>query len=292
MNKVLANGIFLFSLFLAVAIIGPEIAPFDTDYSEKFWYEGETTIISPAKPSLRHPLGTDTWGYDMLSLLLYGAKYTLLAVVSVSAMRIATAILINLLNFCFGGNSINWGLPKGLTAIPGFVLIYFLFFAINYNPPVSPGTIAFLQLFCIMLFGLPRFASSFSLKIAETEKEPFVEAARSVGAGRVRLFFHHILPQHRETIALNFVGESIATLNLIGQLGIFDMYIGGTKTTPAPLLFHSQTHEWAGLVGSYRGKLFSSDWWLLGFPLGAYLFLLLSLYLISRGLELRTRHRI
>jgi peptide/nickel transport system permease protein len=119
-----------------------------------------------------------------------------------------------------------------------------------------------------MLFGLPRFASSFSLKIAETEKEPFVEAARSVGAGRVRLFFHHILPQHRETIALNFVGESIATLNLIGQLGIFDMYIGGTKTTPAPLLFHSQTHEWAGLVGSYRGKLFSSDWWLLGVSSG------------------------
>lgn len=285
MKGALIAGLILFSLFLTAALFGPSLAPYGADYQEKIWYEGDETMFAPAKPSPRHPLGSDIWGYDILSLMLSGARYTLLALVGVSALRLVLGVLVNLINFRFRRRTITLAVPLGLSAIPGFLFIYFLFFAINFNPPVDSWTLTALQLIGISLFGLPRFAASLSHRVEETERKEYVQAARSVGVGRTGIFFRHILPQLREFLALNFLRESISTLNLIGQLGIFELYLGGTRATRAPLLFHSMTHEWAGLVGAYRGKVYSLDWWIIAFPLGGYVLLLISLYLIYRGLE-------
>jgi peptide/nickel transport system permease protein len=95
----------------------------------------------------------------------------------------------------------------------------------------------------------------------------------------------------KEKLLLLFSRETVEVLTLVGQLGIFNIFIGGTYFTPSPALFHSISNEWAGLVGQYRMKLQPGSWWILLFPLTGFVLLLLSFYLISRGLEKSVRER-
>ncbi|MFO7850810.1 MAG: hypothetical protein R6V67_12720 [Spirochaetia bacterium] len=119
------------------------------------------------------------------------------------------------------------------------------------------------------------------------QKEEFVTAARSLGAGPIRRFFVHILPHLWERLLLLFSRETVAVLTLIGQLGVFNIFIGGTIFTPAPPLYHSVSHEWAGLLGQYRNYIPGGTWWVGLFPLIGFMLLLLAFYLTSRGLQKR-----
>ena len=83
---------------------------------------------------------------------------------------------------------------------------------------------------------------------------------------------------------ISFGNELMIVLNLLGVLGIFNVFLGGTQFTPSPPLFHSLTHEWAGLIGQARGRWFQAQWTLL-VPLVLYLLLLLTFYLLSLTAE-------
>ena len=83
-----------------------------------------------------------------------------------------------------------------------------------------------------------------------------------------RLAFYLIIsgfsgPHLKETFIITFVNELMVVLNLLGVLGIFNVFLGGTEFTPSPPLFHSLSHEWAGLIGQARGRWFQAQWTLL-----------------------------
>ena len=95
----------------------------------------------------------------------------------------------------------------------------------------------------------------------------------------------------RETLLIQFTAELTVALNLIGQLGIFNIFLGGTIFTPSPPLLHSFSREWAGLVGQARWAFLGQQWILL-FPLFGYLTVLLAFQLTARGIELRFRRHL
>lgn len=289
MNYRLLIGSCLLIAMGLIALFGPAAAPYPVDYEEKVYYDRsgaeERMVVAPEAPSERHPFGSDPYGYDILTLLLYGARYTLMVCFGAAALRIGSGLLLVWVWFPNAPPKASWGV-RGVSSLPVFLFVYFLLFGINFNPPVSSGWMASLQGSIIALIGIPHTFSYFSELATATRGREFVEAAVVSGAGHGRIFWRHILPQLREKIAIFFCHEIIGILNLIGQLGLFNIFIGGTRTTPYPLMFHSRSHEWAGLVGSYRGKILSADWWILGFPLAGFILLLLSLYLFTRGLEI------
>ena len=271
-------GILLF--WALVSFIAPLFAPYAIDYQEniiKTVVDGKNLYsFSPHTPSPRHPLGTDEYGYDLLSSLLYGSRYTFWTIILASLLRTFGGLFI-------GGiqahrqprKKVGFSLFSGL---PVFILLYFIFFGWIFNPEAPPGVVTALQILLFGLFGLPSTVPLFQSRVHLLLEEPFIEAARSSGSNRRWLFFKHLLPHVKEDIFIIFSQELVSILTLIGQLGIFSMFIGGTKLTIRPIIYTSMTYEWGGLMGKYLGKIGTDQWWLITWPLTAYLLLFFSLY--------------
>jgi peptide/nickel transport system permease protein len=291
-NWLFISGITGVCIFAILAIIGPSIAPFDVDFSENFidieTEDGPDLLIAPHKPSARHPFGTDHWGYDLLTLMLHGAKYTVFVPVLIAALRTVLAILVGIIagkrkrrlrSSRAGISGITF-----LNSIPGFIILYYLLYPICFNPTISILGMIVIQSVLIALIGSYQGSVIISSKINHIRSLPFIEAAESIGAGRWRIVFRHIVPQLKEDFLLLFTQEIVSVLSLIGVLAIFNIFLGGTKMTQNPVLFHSITHEWAGFVGQYYANVRSVTW-MLFIPLSGYLLLLIAFSAVTRGFE-------
>ncbi len=298
LNGVLATGLLLIMLMSILALAGPALALYPRGYQDNFVYveteEGTEMFVSPLAPMPLFPFGSDPYGKDIFSLMMYGARYSTGTVCAVSLLRIFLAFLFIIL-FDRSGKQRRIRRRKtplsGLNAIPQFIIIYFILYSINFNSPLSVPVLTLLQWLLLVLFGFPALVPPMAAEVESIRKMEFISAARSTGAGPGHILFRHILPHMKEKLLLLFSRETVEVLSLIGQLGIFNIFIGGTYFTPAPPLFHSISNEWAGLVGQYRMKLQPGSWWILLFPLIGFVLLLLSFYLVSRGLEKAVRER-
>lgn len=298
-NGMLIIGLLLLTVMVVLAIFGPALALYPRNFQDNIIYiekgNEKEMLISPVRPMELFPFGSDSYGKDLFSQLMYGARYSVATVLMVSFFRITLAFLFVLL-FRRGvqrrgpagegpGKSRGKSPLKGLNGIPQFIIIYFILHGISFNSPMSVPAMALFQWLLLIFFGFPSLVPTLAGEIAALEQQEFVTAAKSTGAGELHLLRRHILPHMKEKLLILFSQETVAVLTLVGQLGIFNIFIGGTYFTPAPPLFHSISNEWAGLVGQYRMKLQPGTWWILFFPLMGFFLLLLSLYLSSKGLE-------
>ena len=288
MNKKLIVALIFLSILFILTIAGPLIAPYPVSYSENIRVverDGRTvTIISPTTPEKRHPFGTNFWGYDILTLMLYGIRYTVLTAVSVAFGRLLIGTIIGLFLGMKEKRPLRILDMKGLNGIPIFLFIFFLTFRVSLESVLPMWELISLQIVLLTVLGLPLVISVIERRTANLAAEEFIESARSTGAGTGRIILKHILPHLKEDLLIRFSSEMILTLGLIGQLAIFNIFIGGTHVTRNPTMFHSILHELAGLVGAARYYLTHGQYLLL-FPLGGYLFVLITFYLLSRGLE-------
>lgn len=268
----LITSIILTIVLLLLAIFAPAISPFDLSFQE-------TMMISP---NFIHWFGTDRWGYDQLTLLLHGLKYTLFIAVGGAFFRVISGIIIGLPLSMIQRDKIV-KLP-GLNAIPPFLIVYFLLYRITIDSSLPFHTLLAIQFILISFVGIPNVLTQTSSSSREVLKEGFIEAAYSTGASNMRILFKHVLPQLRERLLLVFITEVITILNLVGQLGIFEIFIGGTKMSLDPVMFHSKSHEIAGLIGQGRLNVDYNRWLLLA-PLGVYLVVLFIFYFLQHSLE-------
>ncbi len=297
MTARLLAGLLLLLIVVVVAVVGPFLAPYDLWFQENIYYEEQNgerrLVVSPAAPSERHPLGTDIWGYDLLTILLHGARYTILATIAIAALRIVLAVAFvsaapRPLRTPPGGAGADAARRGGfrlLAGLPPFIIVYFVLYGVTFNPAIRPSVLALVQGVVIAVIGLPALVPTVRGHLAEIAARDHVEAARSVGAGNLRVLWRHILPLFVETMVVLFSTEMVAVLTMLGQLGVFDVFMGGTIFQPSPPVFISISREWAGLIGQYRTYLSSSRWWLIVFPLVGYMVTLYGFYLLSRGLD-------
>lgn len=287
-NMKLLSGILLLLVFVSLSIVGPAFAPYDLEYNKKIGYiekNGEEILTaSPFPPSEEFLFGTDKWGYDILTLLLYGAKYTVFGTIIIAFLRVAIGGLAGLV---FGLASKNRKAGNSFSlwsAIPNFIIIYFIMIGININSPIPSIWLLFIQGFLMVILGLAGVEKTVREKTAEVSKNLYVQAARTLGASKKHLLFKHILPAMKGDFLILLVNEAILALHLIGQLGIFDLFFGGTKQQLLPTIYISVTKEWSGLIGQARGFMYHSQWVIL-FPLLVYILFLFALYLLSAGLN-------
>ncbi len=281
------------AILLVLAAAGPAIAPYPKEYSEKLLVvptpEGSETLYAPQPPSMRHLLGTDRFGYDILSLLLYGARYTVLAALGSAAARVLIGGSLGLaLGMRRGGRSAAGKVSGGLGGIPGFLVVYFVMLAINIDSPLSTTTLGAIQSALIVLLGIPVVSATIAGKTAHHRQTQHVLAAVALGANRRRVALKHILPQLREDLLLLFSGEVVLVLVLIGQLAVFDLFFGGTVLAFDPILLTPRVPEWASMIGASRSSIQAHQWLVLA-PLGAFLFAVLAFQLVASGLEHRVR---
>lgn len=288
MNKKLIAGIILVAFFLLIAIFGSWLAPYSLDDREKTYYNYEESTLSapPLPPSSSHLLGTDKNGYDMLTKLLNGAKFTIITSIVIALFRILIGAIIGIL---LGIKSekkdksllgIAWG------AIPTFLIVYVLLKPINIqfeSKEISYKLLA-VTIIIFILVGLPSIVSNFRDRTRIIMKNEYINAAKILGADSISIMRKHILPHLKESIITLTVTEIVLVLTLYGQLGLFDLFIGGTVMYFDPPDYYSITNEWAGLIGQYRMFIYSDKWIVLG-PIFSFLMLIMSFQLLSDGLR-------
>ncbi len=290
MNWSLWIGSILVVILVIIGVVGPSIAPYELDFQEKLRNEvvnGKTVIISPPlPPSDEHIFGTDKWGYDMLTLLLHGAPYTVFVTLAVALVRLLIGTVIGLYIGVQDKPQRWWvAIENAWSYMPIFIPVYFLLKGVSINPLMPTSTLVALFVGVVAVLGAPSVASSIRQKTEQIKETQYVLAATSLGAGREQIIFRHILPHLKEQLIIILVTEMVAIMTLMGLLGMFDLFVGGTKMTMDPVLYHSITHEWAGLLGSYRGFVYSNYTWIFLTPLVAFVWAIGSFTLLAKGLR-------
>lgn len=169
--------------------------------------------------------------------------------------------------------------------MPLFILIYFAQCGFIINPDFPPLAIFCIQGVLTIAFGSSSSVTFFRGRCNTLLQLLFIEADLSSGSTNSWIFHKQLIPHLYEDLYISFSQETVSVLTLIGQLGIFSLFIEGTKFTRDPPELTSITREIGGLIGKYFGNIGTSDWWLLLFPSAVCLILYFSAYLLSRKLE-------
>lgn len=173
-------GLFLSLIFVLMAVFGGLVAPYG--YAEPDY------INSLSGPTSAHWLGTDTFGRDTLSRLLYGARYSIGIGVSATLLGAIVGGLWGLISGYFGGaiEAVSMRLVDVMLAFPGLLL------AIGLITLTGPGL--WPVLLASAVFGVPLFARLARGATLAARERLFIEAARGLGGGHVRILFKHLLP--------------------------------------------------------------------------------------------------
>src|SRR6266704_97982 len=172
-NKLAVGGLVIVTALTLTAVFAPWFIPYDP--------ADQDLVDRLQGPSWRHPFGNDDLGRDILSRILLGARVS---------MRVgATVVLLSGIAGYIGGKLdafVTMVVINSLLAFPGILL------AIALVAFLGPGLDRLIfALTIIGWVGYARLARGQVLKVKTLE---FVEAARALGASRLRIFIRHILP--------------------------------------------------------------------------------------------------
>ena len=203
-------GMIMLAVITFISIAAPLVAPKDPNTES---VEGLGPDGGPQGPGLTWPLGTDAKGRDVASRLIYGGRVTF----GSSALAIAFATLIGLAigllaasSHGSAGNVLMRVTDIGL-AIPGLLLAAAL-------TSVLGSGVTSLVVALVAVFWAPLARVTYGQAVVVKER-PFVEAARSLGAGRVRILVREITP-HVLPIVLAYAALSV------GWAALFESSLG------------------------------------------------------------------
>ncbi|WP_207481560.1 ABC transporter permease [Arenibaculum pallidiluteum] len=174
---VLAGGILL--LIVAAALLAGALAPHDPLQMMP------SQRLKP--PSEAYPLGTDAFGRDLLSRILYGARISLMVGVGVTVITVAVGLPLGLLAGFFRTlDSVLMRIMDGMMAIPSLLLAV----AIVSLSGASIWTV----LMAITIPEVPRIVRLVRSIVLSAREEPYVEAAISLGSSLPRILRRHLMP--------------------------------------------------------------------------------------------------
>lgn len=224
-NGSLVFGILIVFIVVLIATIGPKLAPQDPAEEHAILQVGNTWVIPPfnAFQVPGYILGSDQFGRDMLSRILYAVRPTLIMVSIVAIVRLFLGTLIGLGAGWFNGRKRRFldGLISAALAVP---IILVALGAITMLG-VETGLIAFIVGLSINGWGeTARFVREQTLLI---KQQLFIESARSLGASTFQILVQHILRQIMPLVWMLFAFEISGTLMVTAGLGFLGYYIGG-----------------------------------------------------------------
>lgn len=277
----------LLLLLVFIGFFGHVLMPYDLTPENKINFQTQIVdgvqkeVPPPFAPSAEHWLGTDHRGYDMLSLLLSGAKFTLLFTLSVTIARFLFAVPLGLFAGATGrGRGFIATLQMITSSVPAILFVYPTMYELirtfELNQGV-PGDDPRVFLFSVILFlllvaiGVFPLAHQFAERAHYYNGKLFVEASRTMGASTPRIVFRHLLPHLRPELLFAFLTELVQVLFLMGQLAILNIFIGGgekvvladgSRFTPEVSFLMTNSGEWGGMI-AYSTKFIREFPWLL-----------------------------
>ena len=257
-NRRAVVGAVLLTLLSAASLLAPVLGLYDPD--------AQRTGGRLEPPSLRHPMGTDTFGRDVWSRALWGGRVSQPIGLLSMAVSVIVGVVVGGLAGFYGGRADGalMRLTEVVITFPTFFLLLTLVAVFGASLP--------LLILAIGLTSWPITARVVRAEFLALREREFVMAAAAMGAGGLRLIARHILPNVVPVIVV------AATLRvayvILVEAGLSYLGVG----VPAP------TASWGGMVADGAAFLFRA-WWVSFFP-GLFIFLTVMAYnLVGDGLR-------
>jgi dipeptide transport system permease protein len=263
-NRGALLGLMLIVLVLVTAVFAPWIAPHDP--IEQF---RDSLLVPPAwydAGSLRFPLGTDDIGRDMLSRLMFGARYSLLIGLIVVVLSTSVGVAVGLAAGFVGGlvDTIVMRLMDIMLALPSLLLAIAIVAILG--PSLTNAMVA------IAIVSLPHYVRLTRAAVLTELPKDYVTASRQVGARALRLMFVVILP------------NCLAPLIVQATLGFSSAILDAAALGFLGLGAQPPTAEWGTMLANARAFL-QRAWWVVTFPGLAILITVLAFNLMGDGLR-------
>ena len=245
-------------LLVILALIGPYIVPYDVTV------EDYSNILKG--PSWQHLFGTDTFGRDIFSRVIAGARISLFVGLSSVTVGAVFGSVLGLVSGYYGGilDSIIMRISDTLFAFPGIIL------AIGIIAILGPGLAN--VIIAVAIFSMPMFARIVRSNTLALKNGVYIEAAENIGASDARILFKHLLPGSFSNIIVYYtmtIGNSILTASSLSFLGM------GAKP-PSP--------EWGAMLSGGRDYI-GLSWHLTFFPGLAIFLTVLAFNMLGDGLR-------
>lgn len=257
-NKLAAASAIVILLFILAAILAPVLTPYTFDSMDLH------NRLSP--PSRAHLLGTDEAGRDVLTRMLYGSRVSLLVGIVPTVISMLAGAILGIIAGYNGGrtDAVIMRIADVMLAFPSM----FLAMAIMYT--LGDGMInIFLALALVNWASVARVVRAETLKLKEAE---FVEAARSIGVGKLVIMLRHIFPNCAPSLIVLFtlnIPSAILSESSLSFLSI------GIKPPQA---------SWGLMVNAGRQFLYSQPWLSLS-PSVAIMVVVLAFNFLGDGLR-------
>ena len=258
-NRLAVLGLIMLIAIVVCATFAEQIAPYDPlvmDFAHMFSGPGEDG----------HLLGTDNFGRDILSRLIYGSRISLtvgLVVVSIAAVLGTT---LGLLSGFYGG--IIDTLVMRLVEI--FYSFPFLILAVAVMSVLGPSI--YNVMLVLGLVNWPIYARLVRSQVLTLREQPMVEAARAIGAGDSRIMFRHILPNCMSSLTVTAAMSMASAILATAALG----FLGLGVQPPTP--------EWGMMLNEGKDFLRSAPH-MITYPGIAIMLVVLALNFIGDGLR-------
>ncbi len=245
-------------VLVAAAIVAPLLTPYDP------------LAMSPAErlqpPSLRHPLGTDMFGRDVFTRVLFGARISLQTGLVSVAIAVGIGVSLGLVSGFYGGrvDRLLMRFVDLMLTFPG-ILLALVIIAIL-------GPDLFNAMLAVGISASPTYARVVRASVLAAKGQSYVEAARAVGCRNGRIMLRHILP------------NALAPIIVLATLGVAGAIVSAAALSYLGLGVRPPTPEWGALLSEGRNYL-RVAWWLTAFPGLAIMLAVLAINLVGDGLR-------
>ena len=257
-NKLALMGLVTLVLFCIVAFLTPWVAPYG--------YEEQNLILGASPPSYQHLLGTDVFGRDMLTRIMYGGRVSLLVGFIATSVALVIGVSWGAVAGYAGGkiDAFMMRLVDILYALPFMIFIILLMVVFGKNL-----LLLFLAIGAVEWLTMARIVRG---QVMTLKRQEFIEAAHSIGLPKQTIIVRHIVP--------NAIGPIIiyATLTVpnVMLLEAFLSFLG--------LGIQPPESSW-GLLINYGVETMEEYPWLLIFPGLALTVTLFALNFLGDGLR-------
>ncbi len=237
-NYLFTAGCLICLFWILAAILAPVIAPYDPI--------AQDLAVKLNPPSAAHFFGTDNFGRDIFSRVIYGGRYSLLAgVVTVVCVTIIGSIYGAIAGYVGGVvDDVMMRLSEVILSFPQLILAMCINAALGSN--------LFNTIIALIVVAWPGYARLMRSVVISVKENQYIEAAEALGASKFRIMFREIFPNSISSVLI------MATTDLGNQILLFSTlsFLGLGSAPPTP--------EWGMMVSD--GVSYFNKFWVAGFP--------------------------